>query len=66
MFSPNSKVTYTTVEGMVSKMFLRDFRWSEIATKMVYEKYTRSPGTTNKAAFLTRAEAAYMIHELIK
>lgn len=66
VFSPNSNVNYTAVEAMFSKMFLRDFRWSEIATKMVYEKYTRSAGTTNKAALLTRAEAAYMIHELIK
>ncbi len=66
VFSPNSNVSYASVEAIFSKMFLRDFRWSEIATKMRYEKFTLTEGTTNKAASLTRAEAAYMIHELIR
>lgn len=60
-FNPSANVTYTETESILSNMFLRNVSWSEISNKMLVEKYARSVGATNRAAFLTKAEAAYMM-----
>lgn len=56
----NGVVSHEEVELIMQKV-LRDsnFSWSEIADKMMYEKYTRS-----KENYVTRGEAVYMLHEL--
>lgn len=60
-FNPNQTVTYRDVENMLSKMFLRDVSWNEVSKSMLMDKFTRSIGTTNKDAAMTKAEAAYML-----
>ena len=60
-FNPNAYVTYTETESMLSNMFLRNVSWYEVSSKMLTEKFARSVGGANRAANLTKAEAAYMI-----
>ena len=60
-FNPSQTVSYTEVENMLSKMFLRDVKWTEVSNKMLMEKYTRSTGATNRGAAITKAEIAYML-----
>ncbi len=65
-FNPNQTVTYAEVEEILSMMFLRTVKWSEVSGKMMTEKFTRSAGIANKNATLTKAEAAYMLYMYIK
>jgi len=65
-FNPNSTFTYADFEYTFSMMFLRDVKWTEVSSKMLTEKFTRSPGATNKAATMTKAEAAYALFVLLK
>ena len=65
-FTLNNTVSYAEMESMFSMMFLRDVKWTEIANKMLNEKFTKSPGTTNKWGAITKAEAAYAIYVFLK
>lgn len=65
-FNPSQTVSYAEVEEILSMMFLRTVKWSEVSGKMMTEKFTRSAGITNKDAALTKAEAAYMLYMFIK
>lgn len=65
-FNMNNTVSYAEMESMFSMMFLRDVKWAEIANKMLNEKFTKSPGTTNKWGAITKAEAAYSIYVFLK
>lgn len=60
-FNPSGTITYAETEVVLSNMFLRNVSWSEVSSKMLTEKFARSAGATNKAANLTKAEAAYMM-----
>ncbi len=60
-FNPNQTITYSEIENMLSKMFLRNVSWKEISNKMLMDKFARSAGATNTSAFITKAEVAYMI-----
>ena len=60
-FNPSGTITYAETEVVLSNMFLRNVSWSEVSNRMLTEKFARSAGATNKAASLTKAEAAYMM-----
>ncbi|GAB6108754.1 S-layer homology domain-containing protein [Fusibacter bizertensis] len=60
-FNPTLPVSYSEVETMLSKMFLRNVSWKEISNKMLMEKYARSSGALNTSESITKAEVAYMI-----
>lgn len=60
-FNPGAMVSYADLEYTMSMIFTRTVNWSEVSSKMLTEKFTKSPGTTNKAAYMTKAEAAYML-----
>ncbi len=60
-FNPSASISYKEVEQMLSGIFLRDVKWSEIGNKMLTEKFTRSMGLTNINAPVNKAEAAFML-----
>ncbi len=65
-FNPNALVTFKEVEIAVSNILMRNFSFSEVATKMLYEKYQRSGYSMNKLGLLKRSEAVYMFNEFVK
>jgi hypothetical protein len=65
-FDLSSELTYSELENTFSKMFVRTFNWQEVAVPMLYEAYTRSAGSTDKSAAVTRAEAAYAVYTMVK
>lgn len=65
-FNPNKTITYADAEVIMSRVVFRNVKWSELASKMLVEKYAKSAGKTNIKAVMTKAEAAYMIHEWMK
>lgn len=65
-FNPSGLVTYSDVEHMLSVMYTRSFKWSEISDKMLTEKFTRSAGATNLNANVTKAETAFMLISVFK
>lgn len=65
-FNPSGLVTYADVEHMLSVMYTRSFKWSEISDKMLTEKFTRSAGATNVYANVTKAETAFMLISVFK
>lgn len=65
-FNPTTPVTYKDIEITVSNILMRNFSFSEVATKMIYEKYQRTAYATNKLGLLKRSEAVYLFNEFVK
>lgn len=65
-FNMNGLVTYADVEHMLSVMYTRSFKWTEISDRMLTEKFTRSAGATNLNANVTKAETAFMLISVFK
>lgn len=60
-FNASGEVSYADAEHMLSVMFTRNVKWTEVSNKMMTEKFVRSVGATNTSASMTKAEAAYML-----
>lgn len=60
-FNPTGPVTYKDIEGILSRIFLRDVKWREVGNKMLTEKFTRSAGLTDTNSKITKAEVVYML-----
>ena len=65
-FNPSTGFTYLDAEKTFSAMFTRSFKWTEISSKMMTQKYVRSGSFTSMNGVMTRAEAAFAIYMLIK
>lgn len=65
-FNPNQLITYKDVEKVIGSMLLTNFSYNELASKMLYEKYARSPYLINKNGTIQRAEVIYALNEMIK
>lgn len=64
-FRPSNNISYMEIEtimGRVSGNF--GFKWSDIATKMLYEEKVRSTSLSNMNNQITRAEVIYMLYNL--
>ena len=60
-FNPSNTFKYNDAEKTFSMMFARSFKWTEVSSKMMTEKYVKSGSYTSMSGDLTRAEAAYAI-----
>lgn len=65
-FNMSGNVSYADVEHMLSVMYTRSFKWTEVSDKMLTEKFTRSAGANNLAAHVTKAETAYMLISIFR
>ena len=64
-FRPHNPISYYEVELIMGRvMNNHGFRWSTLATQMMYDKAYRSPGLSNINGKITRAEVAYMLYVL--
>ena len=64
---PNELLTYSDVETIVSRVIGDpNFRWQNIANKMLYEKAVRSSSFSSPKNKITRAEVVYMLYVLDK
>ncbi|GAU79407.1 S-layer homology domain-containing protein [Fusibacter sp. 3D3] len=61
-FNPNDTVTYKEVESIMSSILAIDFKWKDIASKMLLEKYKRSRGTESLLRPIFRDEFAYVLY----
>ena len=62
-FKPGNPISYAEVEAIMNRvLFYNNFRWSDIANKMLYEKKERSGSFKNMNNKITRAEVAYMLY----
>lgn len=64
-FKPNNQISYQEVEWIMQRLPKNsNFKWENIADKMLYEKYTRSDSIENRKNNITRAEVVYMLYNL--
>lgn len=64
---PNELMTYSDVETIVSRVIGDpNFKWQNIAEKMLYEKAVRSQSFSSSKNKITRAEVVYMLYVLDK
>jgi len=64
-FKPNRVITYQEIEWIVQRLPNNsNFKWDEIADKMMYERYTRSKSVLSKENNITRSEVVYMLYHL--
>ncbi len=60
---PRAPITYEEVEFMMRPVLSKpDFSWNEIGEKIKAEKNIISSGLDNKNAYLTKAEAIYLLY----
>jgi hypothetical protein len=65
-FSPNGLVSYKDAESIVSVLMTRNFSFSEVANKMIFERYQRTDYSTSVHAAIKRAEVIFMMNEFVK
>jgi len=64
-FKPSKVINYQEIEWIVQRLPNNsNFKWDEIADKMMYEKYTRSKSILSKENNITRSEVVYMLYHL--
>lgn len=64
-FKPNNNITYREIQWIMDRVIrTENFKWSDIATQLQYEKTFKSPGLTNLDLRITRAEVAYMLYKV--
>lgn len=64
-FKPHEEINYNEIEWIIQRLPNNsNFKWDEIADKIMYEKYTRSKGLLSKENSITRAEVVYMLYYL--
>ncbi|MBP1927328.1 hypothetical protein J2Z76_003225 [Sedimentibacter acidaminivorans] len=62
-FKPKNLITYTEVQTIMNRvLYYGNFRWSDIANNMLYEKKVRSNSFNSMNNKITRAEVAYMLY----
>ena len=62
-FKPGNPISYSEVEAIMSRISsYGDFRWYDMANKMLYEKKERSGSFNSMNNKITRAEVAYMLY----
>lgn len=60
---PRAPITYEEVEFIMGSVLSKpDFSWNEMGQKLLVEKNIVSNGLENKNAYLTRAEAVYLLY----
>ena len=64
-FRPNDNISYKEVELIIQRVTKNNnFKWSDIATQMMYDKTVRSKSFDNMNNKITRAETSYMLYHL--
>lgn len=64
-FKPNNPISYKEVEIIMRRVQNNyNFKWQDIATKMLHERKTKSNSFTNMDNKINRAEVVYMLYEL--
>lgn len=64
-FKPNRQINYQEIQWIIQRLpNNQEFKWDDIADKMMYEKYTRSKSLLSKENYITRAEVVYMLYHL--
>ncbi len=62
-FKPGNLISYTEVQTIMNRvLYYGNFRWSDIANKMLYKKKVRSNSFNSMNNKITRAEVAYMLY----
>ena len=64
-FRPSRNITYREVEAIITRLVKdSNFRWSNIAEKLLYQRQVRSNSYASMNNRITRAEVAYMLYLL--
>lgn len=64
-FKPGNPISYAEVETIMNRVLsYGNFRWSDTANDMLYEKKERSNSFNSKNNKITRAEVVYMLYNI--
>jgi len=64
-FKPSNPISYTEVETIMNRILpYGNYRWSNTAADMLYEKQVRSNSFNNLNNKITRAEVVYMLYNI--
>ncbi len=61
-FNPDETVSYKEVEEIMSSILMDDFKWEDVANKMLRDKYKRSRGSESLSRPIFRDEFAYIMY----
>ena len=61
-FNPDETVSYKEVEEIMSSILMADFKWEDVASKMLHDKYKRSRGSESLLRPIFRDEFAYIMY----
>ncbi|MDO4753485.1 MAG: S-layer homology domain-containing protein [Bacillota bacterium] len=64
-FYPNAPFLYEHVEFIAPRITGDYYKWDDIASRIMQERYYRSPGYKNPKGYLTRAEMVYYLYHFI-
>lgn len=66
-FRPNMPITYQEVEWIMARLSQgSNFKWKNIADKMMYEEFVRCKSYDDMNQYITRAEIAYMLYGFMR
>ena len=64
---PHIPITYREVEWIINRLFEhKSFKWEDMASEILAERFHRSVGIENIDANITRAEVVYLLDRLLK
>lgn len=64
-FKPGNLISYAEVEIIMNRvLYNKNFKWTNIANSMLYDKKVRSNSLNNINDKITRAEVAYMLYSV--